>query len=380
MSKKLFKYFCLSFITIILLTSCNKTTNLSERPRSTSEQQKNLDETVPKTATPSTRVMELDTFEYRFYSPNKDYYIVEQIDNKKLEGEPLPVTTRLYFEKTLIDTATYPWGYEHKQKKTHVIWVDNENVIINGVYILNIEKMTKEAIPFPKELRNSQHILNYRYDPTGKVIAYMSFQKYKENTNGMLTITLYDLQKKSWKNIFAKEIVWMPDWEFDSGVNQLFWDNDRNVYFNYPVGNDFPQVVQFNSKTEETLNISSEFILFDSSPDRKLFIIQKDEGIKTNYYVMKSDTRDIIYQIPSNRYAWSIDTPGELAIVTYDSPNLNSSRKVDLEVVSLIDLKVIKKISDDRFIVPKRAYTLVDSHDDYYILKIDEKILTIKVD
>lgn len=141
------------------------------------------------------------------------------------------------------------------------------------------------------------------------------------------------------------------------------------------------QVVRFNSKTEEMLNFSpSEFILFDSSPDRKFFIIQKDEGIETNYYVMKSDTREIIYQIPSNRYAWSIDMPGELAIVTYDSPNLNSSRKVNLEVVSLIDLKTIKNISDDRFIIPKGAYALVDSHDGYYILRIDEISYTVKVD
>ncbi|WP_425804150.1 hypothetical protein ACHOLT_19605 [Desulfitobacterium sp. Sab5] len=376
MDSRLIKYAGILLIAFVL-TACYRTPQ-SLLYNETLKQQR----TQVEAGMSSNIVEEKELFQYRFYSPNKAHYISEHLDYQKSVGEPLPVKTQLYYGENLIDTASYPFGYEHKQKKAHVVWIDNKNIIINEIYIFNIETMTKDPIKFPKDFRDSEPILSYQLDPTSKTIAYMCFRQ-SDNLKGVLKVSLYNLEKNSWENIFSEEISWMPDWGYDSGISQLLWDKDGKLYFDYPITNEYTQVIQYDPKTNKIMNLKPGFKLFDASPDKKYFIIEKQEtsqsGVQVNFYVIESNTLEIVYKLSSNRYTWSSETHGELAVLTYNSTESNS-KNVSIELISLDERKIIKTIKDNRFKIPKDTIALIDSYEHNYVLNLGEKIYLIKSD
>lgn len=364
------------------------------------------------------QIVPLEIFEYRFYAPDQKHYISEKMEFTKAEGEPSPVDTRLYYENNFLDSASYEFGYEQKQQRTPALWMDNQNVVINGNYIFNIEKMTKATISFPHDFTDAHHILNYRLDPAGKIMAYY-VAELQGDFRANLTLWFYDLNKHSWKKVFAKQITWMPDWNYYYGSNQLFWDNKDNLYFDYVVAqkywqnektgelieynpgckpakdsaddkyyiryiDDHVQIVQYNLTTGKVIDRDQGYSLFDVSPDRKYFIIEKQVPSPTipvtKYYAMQADTNEIVAEIKSNRYAWSSDKPGELAIARYLDTNNKHSKIIYIEVISLIDGKVVKTIKDDRLMLPswEFSHVLIDYYDNNYVLKVDEKCFMIK--
>lgn len=351
--------------TLFLLAACNKSSNTSADNLSATAPLENQEKTQqakqPDKNEPEEvwigKAEAVNAFEYRFYSPDNQHYIAERLELQVTQGEPGPVQTKLYYNNTFLESAYYLFGYEYKQRKTHAIWVSNKEVLINGTYLFNIGDMTKEQISFPKEFsENPQRLLNYRVDPTRKYLVYISL----DHTGSIrpegpeqrgLNVFLYQIEEKTWETIFRKEIVWMPDWEFDSGAIQVFWGADGNLYFNYPIENKTSQIMKFDLKSRKAIDIDTGYNLFDASPDGKYFIIEKQENnveqIEVNFYAIRSDTFEITAQLPSGRYSWSTATSGELAAVRYIENN--SGRKANIEVLSVIDGKTKEIITDNRF-------------------------------
>ncbi len=384
------------FLTLILvLTACNSaahslTDNLQAKtPLRNQEETHQTEKTEmigPEARTG--KVEAANKFEYRFYSPDHKHYIAERLQLHAPQGEPPPVPTQLFYNNHFIDSASYPFGYEYKQRKTHAMWVNNEKVLINGIYLFNIKDMTKEQISFSNEFKdNPQRLLNWRIDPARKYAAYIT----ADNTlsikpDGLrqreLNVLLYDLENKTWETIFQKQIVWMPDWDFDSGVIQVFWANDGNLYFNYPVAKETSHIVKYDLKTQEAIHIDSGYNLFDASPDGKYFIIEKQErtpkGIEVNYYAIRSDTLAITAQLSSSRYAWSTDTPGELGMVKHLAEG--SVKKAIVEIFSVIDAQTKEIIIDERFTFSVESafmHALIAFYDGKYVLNIDERNFVI---
>lgn len=378
--------FLLLFI-VFFLTGCNiKPQDLSKKEATPAEQQVLnqsilLKQSEAEEAAPL--VKETESFEYRFYAPDRSKFIVEQLECGNSPGEPLPVKTRLYYKNSLIDISAYSFGYEYKRNMPHVAWIDNTHVILNGIYILDTERMTKEFIKFHQESLDSQQILNYQLSPAGKMMLYVTIKKPTTDLKRNLNVLLYDIDKGSWKIVYSKEISWRPDWGNNSAINQILWMSDSKVYFDYPVEDKYTQVVQYDLKMDKAIDYDNGFKLFDISPDRKNFIIEKQEVAKNlleiNYYVMEPDTHKTTYKIPSNRYAWSSDNPMELGVITYNTSVSNSSKKITVEIISLLTGKTIKKITDERFNVPKATPILIDFYDHNYILKLGDRSYTIKL-
>jgi hypothetical protein len=380
--------FLILFITVV--TGCAKQTDSPEGVRSQSQEQSQPKsdpelpfgpEVVETNKNLTTTINEISSFEYRFYSPDKKNYISEQLIHEQSIGEPSPIKTRLLYRNNFIDFSSYPYGYEYKQKRTPAMWIDNLNVIIKGAYIFNIEKKTKKDITFPN--KDSFRILNYRLAPNTQTIAYIVVKPNKVGLTSDLMVLLYNLSQNSWETIFDKEIVWMPDWEFDSGVNQVFWDADGNLYFNYSVGNEYSQIFKYKTKTKELIDFDRGYILFDISPDGRYFIIEKQEleltgTPKINYYVMQIDTHKILNQILSNRYAWSNKQSDQLIMIRYISQGKDAPKRVYLEGYSLKDGKATWTIRDDRFILSPNSHVLIDSYDEFYVLLLDGKSFEIK--
>ncbi len=404
----------LVLLLLLFLSGCQDIINKSIAPDENRPQRKTQQ---LSTLLSNPKIVSLDTFEYRFYSPDQKNFIAEKMDYEKTEGEPPPVDTSLYYRNKFLDSASYEFGYEQKQQKTPALWIDNENVVINGAYIFNIENMTKKTISFPSDFTDSHHILNYRLDPTGQIMAYY-VTEFHGDFQSSLTLWLYDLNKNTWKNVFAKQITWMPDWNYYYGSNQLFWDNNCNVYFDYVVAkkywqnaktgelisytssskpvkespdddyciryiDDHVQIVQYNLTSGEVIDLDRGYGLFDASPDGKYFIIEKHVPSPTipvsKYYAMQADTKEIVTEIKSNHYAWSSDKPGELAIARYLDTNNKHAKKVYIEVISLIDGSVVKTVKDDRFALSSWEFphVLMDYYDSNYVLKVDEKSFRI---
>lgn len=382
--------FLISVLVIIytlFLSGCNACANKTTMTQPNTE---TLIKPTDKTIGVSSNVKPLNKFEYRFYSPNKKHYISENLTFTNQEGDFPSNETSLYYGKDFIDHAAYYLGYEEKQNESHAIWLDDENVLIKGTYIYHIGNKTKNPVAFPEDFLNFNHILNFRLEPEGKYISYMTVTALKEGKpECTLNVMLYKLNDKTWRTIYKQEIVWWGDWLFDLSGMQIFWDAQDNLYFSYSVKNDYMQVVRYNIKTDQAQELSDRYALQDVSPDGKYFIVfnAEDNINKTSMvdYVIESATQRKIIEIPLNaRMAWSQENPDEFAVITDDTDNNNlqySDKTIpfNVEIISLKEGKVIRTIRDKRFNPTPPISCLIDHYaGEGYVVSTCDKTFLIK--
>lgn len=319
--------------------------------------------------------------EYRFYSPNRKHYVSERFVICWDGEEPLPMETHLFFNNKQIGSSVYTLGCENKQVKTRALWLDNNNVIINGTKIFNVENLTMDPVPFPKGYLDKNGLLNWRLDHTRKLIAYLCFPQeiHDLTTKRELHIMIYNLLDNTWKRVFIENILWKPDWIVEDGFLQIFWDNTGSIFVSYTsVDDDFNEtsrIFNYNVKNKHSSELEAEYNIVDSSPEGKYLVVETfDAKFQPIYSILCLENAEIVCQLPSHRYTWSCNSPSELAAVRYDESALS------LEIISLEDPKKNQEVKDRRFSwsPSELEYILIDSYIDGYVIFTQERTVSVK--
>ncbi|WP_066494869.1 hypothetical protein [Abyssisolibacter fermentans] len=192
----------------------------------------------------------------KFYSPDYKNCFIAKIgyteDDDDANTLYLNNITDTYFE--LIDNIKDP-----------VIWLSNEKVLVNGVYIYNIETKTIEK-HIMKEILDDNHLINYSLDHKKEKIALCLTDKLNNTKECSYLIYVYDIKNDSYKKIYEKKNASI---DLTLANYYIVWDKNSNIIFD---SNDF-KIMKFDTK----LNTLKDYIKVDIDKDIEYIDNQQTE-------------------------------------------------------------------------------------------------------
>ncbi|MCT4687508.1 hypothetical protein [Vallitalea sp.] len=289
--------------------------------------------------------------EHKYYSPDRKNYI-----RITFSSFGSLFTKKLYLNESseLIEII----GCDTDNKKdVPVYWLSNNQVLIRGQYILNIDdnKKTKLKIDaFCKTDESFDYEVTYAVNPSGTKIAYLFTE------DNYLKIFLYDTNTHKYAQI--------QDYKFDTLPYDtcLLFDDKNNLYYNIGNGDKF-QIMKYNYKEEENKLFFKEnyTIIAMSSNSRYYILCYWGNG---DYKIYDSVEDNIIFSAQTPYWYYNNDS-----FIYYDteSESINIflyESSIEEKVINIKELNIVDK-----------PYIIFDFINNYYTAFIDNFPLDFEV-
>ncbi|WP_066496643.1 hypothetical protein [Abyssisolibacter fermentans] len=220
----------------------------------------------------------------KYYSPDNKNFFIRQIGDFANYSS---VDNALYLNRVTNNV----FSKIDSIRKKPVMWLNNYEVLVNGMYIYNIE--TKKIEDYiMKDILDNSYVINYSLDNEKEKIAICLTNKVNNTKDIVYSIYVSNIKDKSYKKAYE-----------DSKINTNFicniiWDQNNNIIFD----KDGLKVMKYNQK----LNKLSDYINEDIDKLNRQQIDEvddDDDGPPTTYNLL-SVSKD-------NRYI-SVGDSGEL--------------------------------------------------------------------
>lgn len=236
--------------------------------------------------------------EFRTYSPNKVNYISDIFEGEE-DGDLCKVKIYLNGQKLIDEKKDFHLG--KYSRSNGGIWIDNENVLIKGEYLLNIKDFSKQQIDFSSVLEEGLYIHNYSINHSKNKIAYVIVGNYYES------IYIYDIENSTWE-LVAK-------FEYKHTYHEFYhiaWGVNDDIYF------DTADIEYVSEKFDKYKWIYKVYKI--NSKDRAVSVIKSDHMLKT----FSGNMRYMVLFSPITYQYIVIDTEQNKELLRFSDDNLVS--------------------------------------------------------
>lgn len=220
--------------------------------------------------------------EKKIYSPDKKNYI------KVVTNGETDLTDSVYSFDLFLNSNSKPLdnreysNIESNISSKEAIWLNNENVIILGNYIYNINTAEKINILEPSIKDDNTTIINYAINNDLSKLAYITLENYQ------LRVYINDLKTNTWTKLYSEEIIITEDIFYN-----IVWSNN-NIYFNSADVNSDNSISYKIMKYDINKGKISDFL-------NNSFLLNK--SFDSNYLTIlnsKSNTTEILNLVENN--------------------------------------------------------------------------------
>ncbi|MCT4597071.1 MAG: hypothetical protein N4A50_04235 [Vallitalea sp.] len=246
-------------------------------------------------------------YEYKYYSPDNKNYIRVGFDYDEISEQH---HRNLY----LNDTKTIIGETYIDLPRLDAKWIDNDNVLILGKFILNVKTNEKTNIRMLFDNNLQESFINYRSFDLNKdktKIAYCIYEIKNEETNRLdwlrnyAHIYIYDIEKNTLEFNAKKDILQYDGEPVEYVPLSFRWDKYKSeiLYFDS---------YQYNFLTNEVSKLGDTSV-FSGEPSYN-YLLSKDKKNWLGAYRNKIEIYDTIYNENINLY----ERNNQLAEVIFD--------------------------------------------------------------
>ncbi len=232
-------------------------------------------------------IKENTTDEYRYYSPDGKKYIREFVAGN--DGDYFIVkaflsdTQRQLGEKNLFadwKKYSFPKGG---------IWVNNDEVIINGEYIYNTNSNSKQEFNISSVLKEGMRVENYSLNKSCNKIAYTLVGNYK------IMVYIYDISDKKWEFACGKDFEYKDTSPYEYNIA---WSLQDEIYFDAH----YYKLYKYNTKDKTVKLYKDKCTLKAFSPNFKYILINLQNSEKN--LIIDIDSGKEVMGFDSKSYSW----------------------------------------------------------------------------
>ncbi|GMQ57726.1 hypothetical protein AN1V17_21210 [Vallitalea sediminicola] len=277
---------------------------------------------------------------YKYYSPNKKNFIKQEIF--KFYDIENYYDIKLYLnDDIIIDNSKITFNVA---MISHIVeWIDDNTVLVNGIYVYNVTTGEKEYINF-EDLINKENktFINYFCLNNDKnKVAYI--------TDGIpQRILLYNLDSKKLKVIRTID----EKYYYEGNISEVFWDNEDNIYINgfqfiiddneiipssyssdfifkYTITDDIITLYKQDSKICQYISNLNQFVILDYGKQFTHLIIDiKNNTIVFKFRCIINDnicTKQMAYETDDNILAFYDNERNYIRLYSFKSNELISA-------------------------------------------------------
>lgn len=229
--------------------------------------------------------------ERRWYSPNGLNYIRQTTDGQ-IDEDDNTYWLNLYLnqDNTIVSKILLYDLNEIDLLNKSMVWINNEDILIDGQVIYNINSGKERIIKFPDN--NRHYVVNYSVNRDVSKVAYATVGNYD------ITIYVYNIKEDNWITVYYGKLEEIGG-EANRSEYNIFWDYEDNIYFETDaysnIKKEYINIINiYNSRDNVLKNYTQEKDLFYCSPDNRYIVIKDfdqnesiiiDTKISKNYIV-----------------------------------------------------------------------------------------------